>query len=249
MTYRMAALSLAYALVSCASPTVRELHPTGRIYEPASTVPVLDCWPIKNYEEIGRMKVDATEIAIDGARDWAKTLHAEAIVLIRDCSHEISSNAAACKTAFESKDFGLAAEVCLPEAERGDPEAQYVAGQLYDGGFGVQPDYGQALKWYRKTADQGLAEVQYRVGYWYSEGKGAPRDLVDAYKWFRLAAAGLASAKGNRDLAAGQMTSEELARAKDLVRQWRPTSRPPFPPVDSGAKPDEIEVVAIKLLG
>ena len=41
------------------------------------------------------------------------------------------------------------------EAEGGDPEAQLQLAELYDSGFGISADRGQAVVWYRRAADQG----------------------------------------------------------------------------------------------
>ena len=40
-------------------------------------------------------------------------------------------------------------------AEQGNPEAQYVIGQMYYYGVGVKEDHAEALIWFRKAAKQG----------------------------------------------------------------------------------------------
>lgn len=44
-------------------------------------------------------------------------------------------------------------------AKKGDPEAQYNLGVMYENGNGVKQNYEEAIKWYRKAADQGLAKA------------------------------------------------------------------------------------------
>lgn len=56
------------------------------------------------------------------------------------------------------------------------------------------------------------------------------RDYVQAYMWFNLAAAGgddkiAREAREIRDKLAGTMTPEQIARAQNLAREWKPTSR------------------------
>ncbi len=55
----------------------------------------------------------------------------------------------------------------------------------------------------------------------YDNGQGVPQDYVQAHMWLNLAAAnGNEQAKGNRDIAAGLMTGEEIAEAQKLAREW-----------------------------
>ncbi len=43
----------------------------------------------------------------------------------------------------------------LLAAERGDAEAQFELGLMYDEGYGVSRDNQEAAKWYSKAAEQG----------------------------------------------------------------------------------------------
>ncbi len=45
-------------------------------------------------------------------------------------------------------------------AERGDIDAQYNLGLMYENGNGVAKDEAKAIKWYRKAAEQGLVIVK-----------------------------------------------------------------------------------------
>ncbi len=44
-------------------------------------------------------------------------------------------------------------------AERGDPKAMYVLGDMYAEGRGVQENFAEAAKWYRRSADAGYPEA------------------------------------------------------------------------------------------
>jgi TPR repeat protein len=90
--------------------------------------------------------------------------------------------------AYRDQEFGKAAEIWQPLADKGDPTAQYLLGNLYADGKGVARDYAAAFKWFRLAADQGNAAAQYNVAASYAAGVGVPKSDVDAAKWFRRAA-------------------------------------------------------------
>ncbi|MBR6901213.1 MAG: SEL1-like repeat protein [Synergistaceae bacterium] len=48
----------------------------------------------------------------------------------------------------------------LKKAQKGDAEAQYKLGLMYDNGDGVTQDYSEAVKWIRKAAQQELTDAQ-----------------------------------------------------------------------------------------
>lgn len=70
----------------------------------------------------------------------------------------------------------------------GDPEKQFILGNVYFKGEGVPKDYAEAVNWYRLAADQGLAESQHMLGVMYDRGEGLPQDFSKAFKWFGKAA-------------------------------------------------------------
>ena len=73
------------------------------------------------------------------------------------------------------------------QAEKGDAEAQFNLGLLYDRGQGVPKDKREALRWYRLAAMQGDAFAQNALGDNYWEGTGVPKDDREAVRWWRLA--------------------------------------------------------------
>jgi len=74
------------------------------------------------------------------------------------------------------------------KAEKGDAEAQFNLGLLYDRGQGVPKDKREALRWYRLAATQGDTFAQNSLGDNYWEGTGVPKDDKEAVRWWRLAA-------------------------------------------------------------
>ncbi len=70
-------------------------------------------------------------------------------------------------------------------------------------------------------AEDGLPEEQYRAGLIYSTGDGVPLDLVTAHKWFNLAAMnGVIEARECRAEISQDMSTEEIAAAQKLAREW-----------------------------
>ena len=100
-------------------------------------------------------------------------------------------------------------------ADQGDEDAQNNLGVMYAKGQGVPQDYAEAVKWFRLAADQGHAWAQDSLGVMYKNGDGVPQDFTEAYAWFSVAAAGgYPDATNKRDVAAGELTPEQLSEAK-----------------------------------
>jgi TPR repeat protein len=121
-------------------------------------------------------------------------------------------------------------------AERGDPNAQYLLGLVYDVGDGAPQNQSEAATWYRKAADEGHAAAQFNLGLLYANGRGVDQDLVQAHMWLNLAAAGSEpAAQRERDLIAKIMTRSQIAEAIRLARAWKPmaTALPPSETSDS----------------
>jgi TPR repeat protein len=75
-------------------------------------------------------------------------------------------------------------------AAHGYAPAEFQMGQLYDFGFGVEPDDAQALAWYRKAAEHGSAAGQRTVGDFFQKGRGVTADVAEAARWYQRAADG-----------------------------------------------------------
>ena len=59
------------------------------------------------------------------------------------------------------------------------------------------------------------------LGVMYATGKGVPLNYVEALKWFNLSEAnGWEDMQKNRELAEKNMTSEQIAQAQKLAREW-----------------------------
>jgi len=113
-------------------------------------------------------------------------------------------------------------------AEQGNADAQYGLGVAYDKGHGVAQDSRQAANWFRKAAEQGNTNGQVSLGLMYYNGQDVPKDIVLAYALFNLAAeAGESMAVAARDLAAKEMTPEQIDEGEEVASQWQKGK--PFP--------------------
>ena len=115
-------------------------------------------------------------------------------------------------------------ELITPQlaADQGDAAAQNNLGGMYANGWGVEQDYGEAVRLFRLATDQENAKAQYNLGIMYSDGLGVPRDYVSAHKWLNLAAAqGHENARQRRDAAAREMSAEQLIEAQQAARATR----------------------------
>ena len=85
---------------------------------------------------------------------------------------------------FDSKLPETLVKDITKSAKKGDIEAQYNLGLMYENGRGVPQDYKQAVHWLTKSAEQGYARTQFHFGGMYAKGKGAPQDDKQAVDWY-----------------------------------------------------------------
>ncbi len=90
--------------------------------------------------------------------------------------------------AYNVGDYASCLSMCMPDAEKGDPVAQFCVGRLYANGFGVDLDDAKALKWYGLSSDGGYAPAQFNLGVMHANGWGVPMNDVEAARLYRLAA-------------------------------------------------------------
>lgn len=79
-------------------------------------------------------------------------------------------------------------ELYKKAAEKGDAEAQFKIGVMYDNGDGVPQDFKQAMVWYKKAAVQGNVNAQYNIGVLYNLGQGVSKNYIETMSWYRRAA-------------------------------------------------------------
>jgi TPR repeat protein len=83
-------------------------------------------------------------------------------------------------------------------ANKGDANAQFQLGELYQKGWLVNHDFALSIRWYKKSAEQGHVYAQYNLGVIYRKGRGVPIDFSEAFLWYRKAAEqGMPQAQNN----------------------------------------------------
>ena len=90
--------------------------------------------------------------------------------------------------AYKVGDYKTAFQEWKPLAEQEDARSQYMLGEMYLYGQGVNKDYNQAFKWVSLAAEQESEPAQVMLGAMYLVGTGVTKSYKQAAKWFRLAA-------------------------------------------------------------
>jgi TPR repeat protein len=113
---------------------------------------------------------------------------------------------------------GEAVTLYTAAAQRGDAEAQYQLGVLYDRGMGVRPDFAQRQAWWSKAAAQGYAPALVALAELARSGDGVPKSDAEALRLYREAAnrgSSEAAVELARALAAGR------GGPRDAVEAWQ----------------------------
>ena len=73
-------------------------------------------------------------------------------------------------------------------AERDDTDSEFLLGQFFEDGRGVEQSIPKAAHYYELAAEKGNSEAQLNIAEMYEEGRGVKRDLDKALKWYQSAA-------------------------------------------------------------
>ncbi len=91
-------------------------------------------------------------------------------------------------SAYQRGDYATAYKLCLPWAQQGNRDAQFLIGLMYATGRGVRQSYVEAAQWYQDAADDGQDAAQNNLGQMYAAGRGVRRSLAQAATLFWRAA-------------------------------------------------------------
>ncbi len=94
----------------------------------------------------------------------------------------------AAQAAYERSDHEAAFEIWLVLARRGDVDAQYNLGALYDNGWGVERDVEKATLWYARAAGRNVAPAELVLAHILRRGEATVRDDDQALRYLRSAA-------------------------------------------------------------
>ncbi len=97
-----------------------------------------------------------------------------------------------------TQDYGTAVLWYKRAGIKGQNEARYDLGVMFEQGVGVAVDYSRAAKWYMDAAKGGHAMAQFNVANMYAKGAGTHKNDTQAAKWYlRAAEQGLPEAQYN----------------------------------------------------
>jgi len=91
-------------------------------------------------------------------------------------------------TVYDRANYQTSLRIWLAEAEKGNADAQYYVGKIYEGGLGTDPDYPTAARWYEKAAAAGHSASQFVLASMYEKGQGVTADAAKALNLYRSAA-------------------------------------------------------------
>lgn len=120
------------------------------------------------------------------------------------------------------QDKDKALECAYRAAEMGQPQAQFLIGDLHENGIRFEKSEEIALEWYEKAAEQGNPDAQYRIGKYYSFGIVFEKDDAKAVEWYTKAAINNdAMAQYNLALAyhQGMGADQDLNKAVDWYKK------------------------------
>ena len=137
-------------------------------------------------------------------------------------SEPAAADNAAGAAAFARGDFALAETEWAEAAGKGDAEAAFGLGEVYEQGKG---DYRRADRWYGKAAEQGNTEAEYRLMLiWMAGNKQFQPDLARAYGWMLIASEGGAKSDTlkhlRRELEA-HVSDESRIEGRKFAATWR----------------------------
>lgn len=135
--------------------------------------------------------------------------------------------------AAQAGDYGTALREWQPLAEKGNVEAQFNLGLLYEYGLGVPQDGAAAARWYRRAAEQNDRKAQAYLGEMYAQGLVVPRDDAQALRWFRRAAE-LGDGASQYNVGMFYATGRGVAPSGVLAVAWLTVA------LENGAKPTDL---------
>jgi uncharacterized protein len=123
------------------------------------------------------------------------------------------------RLAENAADLAEAANWYRKAADLGNSWAQFLLGEFYSKGNGVDQDDQEAAKWWRKAAEQGEKWAQYELGTCYATGRGVPLHDQEAVKWWTKAAE-MGSWRACYDLGICYARGKGIPRNKVQAYRW-----------------------------
>src|SRR6266481_640197 len=119
----------------------------------------------------------------------------------------------------------------LEAAERGDAEAQFNLGVIYENGlndsrYAAEGNRPEAVRWLLAAAEQGLPRAQIKLAEMYAGGPDEAASYVTACGWFLVATTSLRGihlhrAQSGYERASSHLTPTQIAQARRFARSWK----------------------------
>ncbi|WP_061022856.1 tetratricopeptide repeat protein [Bradyrhizobium sp. CCH5-F6] len=104
-------------------------------------------------------------------------------------------------------------------ANRGDAEAQYHVGMMYNNGIGTQQDRSQAFEWFQKSAAANDPLGAYKLGCYYDgQGVGIVATDPDQALKYKLVSAKAGYARAQHDVA---LLYDRRGDSEEALKWWR----------------------------
>jgi len=131
--------------------------------------------------------------------------------------------------AFQAGDYPKAFNIFKQLAEKGNGDAQYLLGNMYQEGKGTNKDFDEAVYWYQSAADS-VPRASFALGLSHCTGRGIKKDARLCYKHIRSSAErGYADAAlflGDMAEHAGDASNQVIRELAAGMGQAHITSRP-----------------------
>ena len=101
---------------------------------------------------------------------------------------QLAEIVATVKKLIDEEQYSDIPDILLPALGQNYAPAQFVMGECYEYGTGVECNDIQAEQWYRKAAEQNFAPAQNNLGKFYHYGFAVKKDPKLALYWYRKAA-------------------------------------------------------------
>lgn len=115
--------------------------------------------------------------------------------------------------------YDIALEWLCQSADRGQPDAQFLLGYLYEQGRGLPRNYAKAAENYHAATLQGHAIAQNNLAALYQHGRGVPKNLGKALQLY-LASARQGNPVAQCNLASLYLTGAAVPRDLDVTVRW-----------------------------
>ena len=141
-------------------------------------------------------------------------------IVIQGCLQE-ESNLKDASKAYKSGDYKRAAEIFIPEAKKGNPEALVNIAFMHYCGLHVKQNYELAAKYYMQAAELNNVNAQFSLGTMYENGEGVNQDKEKAYFWYLIAENnGDEDAKQLRISLSSEMTEDNIKQVEKEMNAW-----------------------------